>query len=51
MHGRQPSPSGSPEVFRTLVRQAGLTVESLTAASAWSVSALPTAVAVYCDET
>ncbi|TDX02707.1 hypothetical protein EV647_0925 [Kribbella sp. VKM Ac-2566] len=37
MRGRQPSPWGSPEVFRTLVRQAGLTVGSLSAASAWSV--------------
>src|SRR5687768_9571454 len=37
MRGRRPSPWGSPEVFRTLLRQAGLTVESLTAASAWSV--------------
>ena len=33
MHG----PWDSPEVFRTLVRQAGLTIESLTAVSAWSV--------------
>ncbi|TDW94102.1 hypothetical protein EV137_1401 [Kribbella pratensis] len=37
MRGRQPSPWGSPEVFRTLVHQAGLTVGSLSAASAWSV--------------
>ena len=37
MRGRRPSPWGSPKVFRTLVRRAGLTVESLTAASAWSV--------------
>ena len=37
MRGRRPSPWGSPKVFRTLVRRAGLTVESLTAASAGSV--------------
>jgi hypothetical protein len=37
--GRQPSPWASAEVFDTLVRRAGLTVGSLTAASAWSVFA------------
>jgi|SRR5215472_1064711 len=37
MHGPQPSPWDSPEVFHALVREAGLTVGSLTAATAWSV--------------
>lgn len=34
---RPPSPWGSPEVFRRLVRRAGLTMESLTAATAWTL--------------
>jgi hypothetical protein len=39
IHSAQRGPQDSPEVFRTLVRQAGLTLESLTAAHAWTLFA------------